>query len=74
MSRPVAYSPEQGYKYQILVRSNGQWEHCDYAKDKTEKNYLLNEYQLAYGGGFEFKTILLPTKYHSAKHLEEVAI
>lgn len=67
MSKPKAYDPQQGYKYQILCRNqkyNGrEWEHCDYAKDKTEKNYLINEYRLAYGVGYEFKSILLPVKY-----------
>jgi hypothetical protein len=66
MTKPLAYSPEQGCKYQILTRyGNSAWEHCDYAKDKTEKNYLLNEYRLAYGAGFSFQTILLPKKFWS---------
>lgn len=65
MSRPKAYDPEEGYRYQILTRANGtrEWEHCDYAKDRFEKSYLLGEYGMAYGWGFEFKTILLPAKY-----------
>ena len=60
------YDPQQGQMYQILTRminSHQEWEHCDYAKDRTEKNYLLSEYRLAYGNGFEFKTIFLPKKY-----------
>lgn len=67
MSMPKAYAPEQGYKYQILCRHpvyNGrEWEHCDYAKDGKEKNYLTGEYRMAYGAGYEFKSILLPRKY-----------
>jgi hypothetical protein len=65
MSKCKAYEPQQGYKYQILVKCGGErsFEHCDYAKDKEEKNYLLNEYRLAYGVGCSFKTILLPMKY-----------
>ena len=66
MSYPKAYSPEQGYKYQILTRNQSygrEWEHCDYAKDNQEKNYLLKEYRMAYGNEFSFKTILLPEKY-----------
>lgn len=65
MSRPQAYAPEQGYKYQILVKcpSDRAYEHCDYAKDREEKNYLTNEYKEAYGAGFDFKSILLPQKY-----------
>ena len=67
MSLPKAYEPEQGYKYQILTRNqqyNGrEWEHCDYAKDSKEKKYLIGEYRLSYGAGWEFKSILLPQKY-----------
>lgn len=67
MSHPKAYAPEQGYKYQILCRHhqyNGkEWEHCDYATDRTDKNYLLSNYRTAYGAGYEFKTVPLPAKY-----------
>ena len=66
MSLPLAYEPQQGYKYQILTRNQEYgrtWEHCDYAKDRTEKNYLINEYRIAYGTRWEFKSILLPEKY-----------
>ena len=67
MSKPKAYEPQQGYRYQILARNqqyNGRtWEHCDYAKDTKEKNYLIGEYRLAYGAGWEFKSILFPKKY-----------
>lgn len=65
MSQPKAYDPQQGYKYQILVMcpNEREYEHCDYAKDHTEKKYLLNEYRMAYGTGYRFKTILLPMKY-----------
>ena len=67
MSKPKVYEPQQGYRYQILARNqqyNGRtWEHCDYAKDTKEKNYLIDEYKLAYGVGREFKSILFPKKY-----------
>jgi hypothetical protein len=65
MTRPLAYDPQSGYKFQILCRQYGaaSWNHCDYAKDRTEKNYIVDEYRLAYGGGFQFKSILLPAKY-----------
>ena len=67
MTHPKAYDPEQGYMYQILCRSKAsydrEWEHCDYAKNKEEKNYFLEEYGLSYRGNFEFKVILLPKKY-----------
>ena len=65
MALPKAYKPEHGYMYQILCRQNGtvEWEHCDYAVDKKERDYLLNEYNLAYRGGYEFKCIQLYEKY-----------
>ena len=67
MSNPKAYDPEPGYKYQILCRYRGsadrEWEHCDYAKDLKEKNYILEEYRAAYRGLFDFKVIVLPKKY-----------
>ncbi|MFQ3543590.1 hypothetical protein Q7A53_05845 [Halobacillus rhizosphaerae] len=69
MSYPQAYSPEQGYRYQILVKTpyDRAYEHCDYAKDREEKNYLTNEYRLAYGVGYTFKSIELPQKYWNEK-------
>lgn len=73
MSMPKAYCPEQGYKFQILCRNqeyDRAWEHCDYAKDWTEKRFLIGEYKLAYGAGWEFKSVLLPNKYHRV--IEEV--
>lgn len=67
MSYPKAYAPEQGYKYQIFCRHpqyNGrEWEACDYARDFADKKHLLTNYRMAYGAGYEFKTILLPAKY-----------
>lgn len=67
MSLPKAYQPEQGYAYQILCRNlqySRAFEHCDYATSREDKKYLLTEYRLAYGAGWEFKCILLPVKYH----------
>ncbi|GIN25538.1 MULTISPECIES: hypothetical protein [Bacillota] len=54
MAYPKAYEPQQGYKYQILVKTpyDRAYEHCDYAVDKADKNYLLGEYSLAYGAGY----------------------
>ena len=67
MAKPKAYEPQQGYRYQILCRNqqyDGKtWEHCDYAKDSQEKNYLLGEYRLAYGAGYEFGVYPFPRKY-----------
>jgi hypothetical protein len=66
MTMPQAYDPQQGYRYQILCRNSQYdraWEHCDYAKDHKEKKYLVGEYRLAYGIGWEFKSIMLPVKY-----------
>jgi len=65
MAYPQAYSPEEGYKYQILVKTpyDRAYEHCDYAVDKPELNDLLDNYRSAYGVGHSFKTIPLPQKY-----------
>jgi hypothetical protein len=66
MSRPQAYAPEQGYKYQILCRNlqySRTFEHCDYAIDFSDKKHLISNYKQAYGIGWEFKSILLPQKY-----------
>ena len=66
MTRPQAYDPREDCKYQIFCRDpsyDRSWDHCDYAKDYEEKKHLLGEYRLAFGSGFEFKTILLPRKY-----------
>jgi hypothetical protein len=63
MSRPKAYDPQQGYKYQILCKLDcREWEHCDYAVDRADKEHLLKNYRDAYQG-FELKTIQLPRKY-----------
>lgn len=62
MSRPRAYSPEPGYRYQILCRNrDGEraWEHCDYAVDRAERSQLLAEHRVAYGTGYKFKTALV---------------
>jgi len=66
MSKPIAYDPQQGYKYQILCRNqqySRAFEHCDYATDRSDLKHLLENYRLAYGAGWEFKRILLPRKY-----------
>lgn len=66
MSRPTAYSPEYGYRYQILCRNlaySRSFEHCDYAKDRAEAKFLVDEYSIAYGPGYSFRRILLPAKY-----------
>ena len=66
MTMPKAYDPEYGYKFQILCRNlhySRSWEHLDYAKDSQEKKYLLGEYRMAQGAGWEYKTIQLPEKF-----------
>lgn len=65
MSLPKAYDPQDGYMYQILYRyKSTEWEHLDYAATRSEKQYLLAEYNLAYRGtGGELKAIPLPEKY-----------
>lgn len=62
MTMPKAYSPEYGYKYQILMYDeyNREYDHLDYAKDKKELNFLLGEYRM---NGGRYKSILLPRKY-----------
>jgi hypothetical protein len=69
MSRPQAYEPADGYRYQILTRAAGDraFEHCDYATDRSDLRHLLDNYRSAYGPGFEFKTIPLPMKYWPKK-------
>lgn len=50
-SVPTAVADEENYEYEILVKfGNSKWEHCDYAKDTAERDYLLGEYHLAYQG------------------------
>lgn len=66
MARPQAYDPQEGCRFQILCRNQAYsraWEHCDYAKDIPERRYLVGEYRLAYGAGWEFKSIELPRRY-----------
>lgn len=68
MPHPIAYEPQQGQMYHILTRYQNQpYEHCDYAVDKVERDYLLKNYREAYSNDFRFKTILLPKKYHNKK-------
>jgi hypothetical protein len=70
MSLPKSYEPEYGFQYQILTKYKSLrcFEHCDYAKDRNEKDYLLKEYKLAYGNDFTFRVIKLPKKYWSGKN------
>lgn len=63
MSRPKAYEPTEGQKYHILTRlEDKEWEHLDYAKDDTERDYLLSEYRLAMPS-HGFHICRLPRKY-----------
>lgn len=69
MGYPRAYEPVEGQKYQIFTKyGNEPYEHCDYAVDDSERNYLLGEYRMAYGSEFIFKTVKLPTKYWPTKN------
>lgn len=66
MAKPAAYDPRPGYRYQILCRNqqySKEWEHCDYAVDKADKNHLLANYRQAYGDGWEFNVIPLPARF-----------
>lgn len=61
------YDPKQkqNYQYQILCRGKGdntEWEHCDYAKSESERDYLLGEYKMVLEG-YEFKVIQLPKNF-----------
>jgi hypothetical protein len=69
MAYPKAYDPQEGYKYQLLVMcpNDREYEHCDYAIDYADKKHLLENYRMAYGAGFRFKTIELPQKYWKGK-------
>lgn len=70
MARPKEYAPQAGYKFQIFTRNpqyGKAWEHCDYAKDAAEKGYLIGEYRLAYGAGWEFMSLQLPRECWAEK-------
>ena len=72
MSRPKAYDPQLGYRFQILCRNpacSREWEHCDYAENRKERNQLIQDCSVAYGPGWEFKTILQPSRYWPKKLL-----
>jgi hypothetical protein len=63
MSRPKVYNPQDGYRFQIFCRRyTTEWEHCDYAVDCSDRKHLLTEYSMAYGAGWEFKTVQLPRR------------
>jgi hypothetical protein len=72
MTYPIAYEPQQGYKYQILVKTpyDRAYEHCDYAIDYADRKHLLENYRMAYGSGFGFKVITLPRKYWSEEKIK----
>lgn len=65
MAKPKAYDPQKGYQYQIFLKSKGDrtLEHCDYATDRKELKYLVEEYKQAYGSDFSFSWTMLPQKY-----------
>lgn len=69
MSKPIAYEPTQGQKYQILIKDQygRTYEHLDYAVDKKELIELTLEYRVAYHGTCQLKNILLPKKYWPKK-------
>ncbi len=61
--KPIAYHPQNGYKWQILCRpiDSRTWEHCDYAADDNDRRYLLGEYKIQ-RLGWQFRSILLPMR------------
>lgn len=60
------YEPRQGYMYQLFARqvNTNLWESIDYAQSKKELITLKKEYSIAFPSSFEFKSVLLPKKYH----------
>lgn len=48
MTRPKAYAPVDGQRYQLFYKHPGvrEIDHLDYAKDRDELLYLLGEYRL----------------------------
>ena len=65
MAYPKEYDPQQGYMYQLFVKTPHQraYEHLDYAVDEADKKHLMTEYKMAYGAGHYLKAQLLPRKY-----------
>lgn len=69
MSLPIAYDPQPDWRYQLLIRCPGNraYEHLDYARDKADKNFLLQEYRLVYTYPYVLKVIVLPKKFWPTK-------
>lgn len=66
MPKPKCYAPEQDQRYQLMCRQpsvSREWEHCDYAATPKERTFLKEEYRVAYGPGFEIKSVTLPQKF-----------
>ena len=72
MTKPIAYDPQHGYMYQILIKTpyDRAWEHLDYAEDKAELKRLIKEYDMAHGAGHVHKAVLLPRKYWNKKEMK----
>ncbi|MDW2886683.1 hypothetical protein [Exiguobacterium artemiae] len=64
MSRPKAYDPVEGYRYQLFYKHSEvrELDHLDYAKDQTELFYLLEEYHLCMTPG-TLRYLQLPKQY-----------
>lgn len=64
MTRPKAYDPQPGYRYQLVARqAGGTYEHIDYATNRAEMKQLKEDYRLAFGPEWQIKAIPLPQKY-----------
>lgn len=68
MAYPKEYDPQQGYMYQLFVKTPHQkaLEHLDYAEDRADMKHLMKEYRMvysSYGAGYSLKAQLLPQKY-----------
>jgi hypothetical protein len=75
MTRPKAYDPCIGQKYQLFGRwnSNEEYDHLDYARTKQEKDYIISEYHLG-SPAYMIKAILLPRKYWTLNTKQKTAL
>jgi hypothetical protein len=72
MSQPTAYEPQHGVMFQIFCRmlQTEKWQHCDYAGNTKEKDFLLEAYAFDYPISMKFKTIQLPKSYWPAMSID----
>ena len=59
-------------KYIIECRNprySRTWEYCDEAEGKEEREYLLREYKMAYGAGWQFRVKSVKPKIETTASL-----